>query len=116
MVDTTVAEFIASKYPGAQIVEQDYDDGLLEVEIWHEGREKDVYFNGQNAWVYTEWDIRRAELPQAVTAAIATSQWASYSIDDIEYVQTPTVEYYLVELERGKQEVDLRITAEGTIL
>ena len=116
LVDTTVAEFIASKYPGAQIVEQDYDDGLLEVEIWHEGREKDVYFNGQNAWVYTEWDIRRAELPQAVTAAIATSQWASYSIDDIEYVQTPTVEYYLVELERGKQEVDLRITAEGTIL
>ena len=116
LVDTTVAEFIASKYPGAQIVEQDYDDGLLEVEIWHEGREKDVYFNGQNAWVYTEWDIRRAELPQAVTAAIAPSQWASYSIDDIEYVQTPTVEYYLVELERGKQEVDLRITAEGTIL
>ena len=48
-------------------MEQDYDDGLLEVEIWHEGREKDVYFNGQNAWVYTEWDIRRAELPQAVS-------------------------------------------------
>lgn len=41
---------------------------------------------------------------------------AAYRIDDIEYVQTPTAEYYLVELERGKQEVELRITAEGTIL
>lgn len=116
LVDAAVAEFIASKYSGAQIMEYGYDKGLLEVEIWHENREKEVYFNGQNAWVRTEWDIRRSELPQPVTAAIAASQWSGYSIDDIEYVQTPTAEYYLVELERGKQEIELRITAEGTIL
>lgn len=116
LVNTTVAEFIASKYPGAQILEQDYDDGLLEVEIRHEGREKDVYFNGRSEWVYTEWDIRRSELPQAVTAAIATSQWSGYSIDDLEYVQTPNAEYYLVELERGNREIELHITADGTIL
>ena len=116
LVNTTVAEFIASKYPGAQILEQDYDDGLLEVGIRHEGREKDVYFNGRSEWVHTEWDIRRSELPQAVTAAIAASEWAAFSIDDIEYVQTPTAEYYLVELERGEREIELRITADGTIL
>ena len=116
LVNTTVAEFIASKYPGAQIFEQDYDDGLLEVEIWHEGREKEVYFNGRSAWVRTSWDIRRLELPQAVTAAIAASEWAAFSIDDIEYVQTPTAEYYLVELERGEREIELRIDAGGTIL
>lgn len=116
LVDAAVSKFIASKYPGAQILEQDYDDGLLEVEIWHEGREKEVYFNGRSAWVRTAWDIRCSELPQAVTAAIAASEWAAFSIDDIEYVQTPTAEYYLVELERGKQEVELRIDASGTIL
>ena len=116
LVDAEVTGFISSKYPGARIVEYDYDKGLLEVEIWHENREKDVYFNGRNEWVYTEWDIRRSELPQAVTAAIATSEWATFSIDDIEYVQTPTAEYYLVELERGNREIELRIAAEGTIL
>ena len=115
-VNATAAEFIAQKYPGAQIMEYDREDGLLEVEIWHEGREKNVFFNGQNAWVYTEWDIRRGELPQAVTAAIAASEWSAFGIDDIEYVQTPASEYYLVELERGSQEVKLRITAEGAIL
>ena len=57
-----------------------------------------------------------SELPQAVTAAIAASEWATFSIDDIEYVQTPTAEYYLVELERGNREIELRIAAEGTIL
>jgi len=31
-------------------------------------------------------------------------------------VQTPTAEYYLVELERGNREIELRIAAEGTIL
>ena len=116
LVDAAISEFIASKYPGAQIFEQDYDDGLLEVEIWHEGREKEVYFNGRSAWVRTAWDIRRSELPQAVTAAIAASEWAAFSIDDIEYVQTPTADYYLVELERGEREIELRIDAGGTIL
>lgn len=116
LVDAAVAEFIASKYSGAQIMEYGYDKGLLEVEIRHENREKEVYFNGQNAWVRTEWDIRRSELPQAVTAAIAASEWAAFSIDDIEYVQTPTAEYYLVELERGNREIELRIDANGTIL
>ena len=116
LVNTTVAEFISSKYPGAQILGQDYDDGLLEVEIWHEGREKEVYFNGRSAWVRTAWDIRRGELPQAVTAAIAASEWAAFPIDDIGYVQTPTAEYYLVELERGEREIELRIDAGGTIL
>lgn len=116
LVDAAISEFIASKYPGAQILEQDYDDGLLEVEIRHEGREKEVYFNGRSAWVRTAWDIRRSELPQAVTAAIAASEWAAFSIDDIEYVQTPTADYYLVELERGEREIELRIDAGGTIL
>lgn len=116
LVNATVSEFITTKYPGALIVEYDYDDGLLEVEIRHEGREKEVYFNGRNEWVYTQWDIRLSELPQAVSAAISASQWATFAIDDLEYVQTPGGEYYLVELERGKQEVELRITAQGDIL
>lgn len=69
----------------------------------------------RTAWVYTEWDIHRSELPEAVTAAIP-AEYASYTIDDIEYVQTPDAEYYLVELECGKQEIELRITAEGRVL
>ena len=116
MVAPDISDFLALKYPGSTIVECDYDDGLLEVEIWHDGREKDVYFNGRNVWVYTEWDIRRGELPAAVTTALASSQWAAFEIDDLEYVQTPDLEYYLVELERGDREVELRITAAGTIL
>ena len=98
------------------IHEYDYNDGLLEVEILHDGREKSVFFNGAKEWVSTEWDVRRNELPAAVTDALAASQYASYRIDDIEYVQNPSGEYYALELEQGDREVMLRITADGTIL
>ena len=55
-------------------------------------------------------DIRRGELPATVTTALASSQWAAFEIDDLEYVQTPDLEYYLMELERSDREVELRIT------
>ena len=122
MVAQEVKEFINTKYPGALILEYDWEDGLLEVEIRHKEIniekevKKKVLFNGANAWVCTEWDVRRSELPQAVKDAIAKSQWATYEIDDIEYVQTPQVEYYLIELESGKQEKELRVKADGMIL
>ena len=115
-LDVTAAEFIANKYPGAVVLEKDYDDGFLEVEIWHENSEKEVCFNGAGEWVCTQWDIRYGELPQDVAEAIAASQWASYYIDDIEFIQSPSGEYYLVELERGEREVTLRIDAQGRIL
>lgn len=116
MVAQEITDFINSKYPNARILEYDYDDGYLEVEIYHESREKDVYFNGSNSWVITKWDIRRNELPQAVLETLQNSEYASYELDDIEFIQTPTAEYYQLELERGNREVKLNINAQGQIL
>ena len=112
----SIAEFIEQKYPGARIVDIDRENGMTEVEIIDGNKKKDVYFNAATEWVKTEWDLRPSELPAAVTTAIANSQYASYRIDDVDYVQTPAVEYYLVELEKGNSEVKLRITETGTVL
>lgn len=115
MLDAAVKNFILEKYSTAQVVEYDYDDGLLEVEIWHENKEKNVYFNGAKNWVRTEWDIKRTELPTAVTNTLET-QYAGFPIDDIEYIQTPSGDYYRIELESGNNERELRIDAAGKIL
>ena len=116
MVDGSIEEFIADKYPGASIIEQDWEDGYLEVEIWHDGKEKDVYFNGAGEWVWSQWDVRISELPEAVTSALS-KEYPDYRIDDAEYIQTPESEYYLIELEgRGDSERNVRITSDGTIL
>lgn len=110
--------FIRENYPGATILEQEVDNGYLEVEIRHEGREKSVLFNGAGAWVKTTWEVHRNELPAAVTQAVASSQYASWEFDGADYVQSPDGEWYELELEqeRPEQEVKLRISANGSIL
>ncbi len=117
MVAGDKESFIQEKYPGATIREYDYDDdGLIEVEIIHDGHEKDVYFNGAGGWVMTRWEVWQKEVPAAVTNAYGT-KYPGYCPDEIEYVETPSGNYYLVELEgSGDSELTLRIDADGNIL
>ena len=42
----------------------------MEVSIWDENKEKDVYFDSKKTWVGTSWDVRASELPQAVIQAV----------------------------------------------
>ena len=82
-----VIEYIDSRYEGARIRGSEYEEnGLLEVEIVHEGKVKDVYFNSQNEWVYTSWDVRVKDLPQAVTSAVAGA-YPGYRIDDADFIE-----------------------------
>lgn len=111
-----VNEFIQSRYPGAVVLEREYDDGFYEVEIRHDGRVKDVFFNGRKEWVKTEWDVRYSELPEAVKNVLDT-RYSSYFVDDLTFVETSDSEYYLVELEgRGDREMRIRIAPDGTEL
>lgn len=113
-LNDSISEFIATNYPNATIREIDNEHGLIEVEIYHENREKTLYFNGSYQWVRTEWDVRRNDLPAAVVSTL-NAQYGGYQIDDIEYVETPNGDYYEIELERGDREVTVRVAANGTI-
>lgn len=117
IVADTVDEAIQRLCPGAIVIEKDYDDGYLEVEIRHEGREKEMLFNGQNDWVLTRWDVAYRELPEAVLTAFRQSEYAQWELDDITYTQTPTGEWYVLEVEDYRTDTDryLRITPGGEI-
>lgn len=117
IVADTVDEAIQRLCPGAIVIEKDYDDGYLEVEIRHEGREKEMLFNGQNDWVLTRWDVAYRELPEAVLTTFRQSEYAQWELDDITYTQTPTGEWYVLEVEDYRTDTDryLRITPGGEI-
>lgn len=116
-VGSSIEEFIASRYPGAVILEKDYDDGYLEVDIRHEGVEKELRFNGAGQWLKSSWEVRVASLPAAVTEAVRNSAYADYRIDDAEFVETPDGVWYALELEGSRdRELTLRVTPEGTLL
>ncbi len=111
-----VKSFIEQNYPGGTILSAEYDkENLLEVEIKHENILKELYFDNNEAWVYTKWDVAVASLPQAVTAAVAQAH-PDYKIDDADYILTPEAVFFKIEVEKGNFENRLYVTPEGTIL
>lgn len=108
---------IKEMYPNARILDIEKEKDYMEVSIWDENKEKDVYFDSKKTWVGTSWDVRASELPQAVKQAV-NARYSGFTIDDAEYVQTPvSEEWYIIDLENKStdEEVEnLRIKADGT--
>lgn len=117
----SIEAFIEQKYPGARIVKQDYDDGLIEVDILHENRKKEVCFNRQGNWVYSNWEVFPNELPQAVTNAKESydaGRYATWWIDGVEYYDTANNgEYYEMDIEGpGDADAELYVRPDGTVI
>ena len=114
-MNSDIEAFIAERYPGATIIEKDNDDGYIEVEILHDGLEKEVVFNGRNEWIRTEWEIHRNQLPTEVIEVIEKAGYSSRHIDDdIDVIETDAGFKYEVEIEDGHTDIKLIIT-NGTI-
>ena len=115
-LNNAVLGFIDSRYPDARIRSSEFENnGLLEVEIVHDGKVKELYFNSQSKWVYTSWDVRKNELPYAVTTAVAEA-YPNYRIDEIDFIERETIEYYAVEMERGELSIMVYVSLDGEIL
>ena len=99
-------------------MEKDYEHGYLEVDIRHDGREKEVLFDGQNNWVLTRWDVSYRNLPEAVVQAFRQSDYANGEVDDIYYAETNTGVWYVFEVEDRRTDRDyiVRITPQGEVV
>ena len=113
-IESEIKNLVNGRYPGAVIMDIEYDDNEIEVEIVHERRGKDVYFSIEKTWRRTEWEVRSSELPSAVISRL-NADYPSWKIDDAEFVETPSGSWYKIELEKGDSEIKVRITPEGTM-
>lgn len=112
-----ITAYLDATFPGSRIFDIDIEYSFIEVEIVHDHKSKDVFFNNSSyAWMSTEWDVSYQDLPQAVKDAIKDSAYSNFRIDDAEYVQTPTQNYYQLELEQGETEVTIRFAEDGEIV
>ena len=115
-LNANIKAFIDEHYSGARILSAEYEDnGLYEVEIRHKSVIKDVYFDYKNEWVYTTWDVRPAEVSATVKAVIER-EYPGYRIDNADYIQRSSGDYYVLELEKGGFEADVTITVDGEIV
>ena len=112
----SIEEFIAAEYPNATILDFEREGGVTEVDILDGGVVRELYFDGSGTWIRTETELRPSQLPDAVKQVIASSEYASWKIDDVTLVEDATGEYYLVELEQGEREVELKIAPSGEVM
>ena len=115
VVPQTITDAINEMYPGATILEFDSEKTGFEVDILHNNIYKDVYFNTGNEWLYTEWDIKEVNLPAIIMNAYKASEYKDYRINDIDVIENPTGISYVLELEKGNDEVKMTISSEGKI-
>lgn len=114
-ISSVITDFINNKYPNARIIETDVEHGQTEVDIIHDNRSKEVVFNNKQEWLNTHYDVQKNEVDKTVQEALANSDYKDFYIDDIEKYETPAGDYYLFELEKGAQEVDVKIDLNGQI-
>ena len=111
-IPAEIQSFIDAEYPGARVVDFDRERSGYEVDIIHDGKSKELWFDTQYAWVQTSTDVTRS-MPENIRAAVE-AQYPNKRIDDCDYIETSGGEaYYLVDLDN--YDMDLKVTPDGQI-
>ena len=114
-IPTVIKTYIETNYPGARIIELDHENGGTEIDIIHENRGKELFFNSSYEWLSTHYNVTVNEVETTAKQAFEASIYKEYYIDDIVKYETPSSNYYIYELEKGSTDVNIKITIEGII-
>lgn len=111
----TVSDNFNSKFAGASKVKWDQEEeNEWEAEFKMNGSEMSASFDNAGAWLETEKEIKKGELPSAVAKAV-TDKYADYKTGEIAEIETPDFKGYEIGLEKGEEELEILVTADGTI-
>lgn len=114
-VPETIKSAFNQKYPGKSVREWEKKSGYYVAEFSNDNRSADAWFTPSGSWVRTETDYIGA-LPAAVSDYISQN-YPIAVIDDQDWIETPTDQYFEIELEqRKKKDVTLYIRNDGTVL
>ncbi|MFS8616322.1 MAG: PepSY-like domain-containing protein [Solitalea sp.] len=112
---SAVSQFLTENYPGYKLIDVDKDDGRIEVEFLDGNAKRDAAFSAEGTWLNTSTDIQASDVPQQISDVLAGSEYASYRIDDVDFVETPDGNYYDFDLESENNDVDVRIHEDGRL-
>ena len=80
--------------------------------------EKEAWFDANGVWLMTETNIAYDDLPLIVKHAFeALTQYEGWKCDDVDMLERKGMEkVYVIEIEKGKEELDLYFDVNGKLL
>lgn len=115
----TALAHLSKTYPGAVVKEWKQSAKHFKVDFKIKGEAYHAYYSPAGAWVRTEHNIPKSELPAAVVKAMKASKYGSWKIGDVEEHATPEhpkLYKVKVELEEKKQKAELFFTPDGKLV
>ncbi len=90
-------------------------DGSWEVDFKQNAVKSSAKFAANGDWLETEQHTKFAETPASVQEFVK-SKYAGFDVETCEKVSTPETTFYEVFVEKGKQNFELKITADGKLI
>ena len=111
----SVSDNFNSKFTGVTKVKWDQEEANeWEAEFKMNGSEMSASFDNAGTWLETEKEIKRRDLPAAVSKAIS-EKYAGYDVDEVAEIQKPGFSGYEIGLEKGEEMLEIQVNPNGTI-
>ncbi len=118
---------LLAKYPNAQNItwatKGNYNIATFTTPVTKQGTvvNHSAWFNKSGDWNMTETDVEYTELPAPIKTAFEASVYASWKIDDIDYINRPGMgEVFIIEVEGmesgAEVEIDLYYSPDGVLI
>lgn len=114
----TITKALTEKYPEALRISWKNKHGYEVADFYLGNEEKEAWFDPQGNWVLTETELSFSAVPNIIKKQLAEGPYAQWKIkDDVDKIERPqTTTLYIIEVEKGKQEIDLHYTESGILV
>lgn len=111
----SVTDNFSKKFAGATKVKWEMEDKTeWEAEFKMDGKEMSACYDLEGKWTNTEAKLTEKDLPANVLNAVKAT-YAGWKIESVESIETPEYKGYELGVEKGKEELELKVTANGKI-
>lgn len=108
---------LLQQHPGAAVKEWKQGAKLYRAIFTQKGEKYTAVYTTDGAWVRTEHDIRKEELPKAVHRTLLTGTYSGWEIDDVEEHRTPThTQLFKVDVKNTSKKAELFLLPDGTVV
>ena len=111
----SVTDNFSKKFTSATKVKWDKEGANeWEAEFVMNGNEMSASFDAAGKWMATEAELKEKDLPANVLKAVQAA-YPGWEIESVESIEKPDLKGYELGIEKGKEELEIVVTADGKI-